>query len=260
LIAPPSPLVHAAFFLSHLCVAFVHKFVRPSFPALTLASLVHSQVTTLSIAAGCIYISLVSFAVALLRAYVLSADMSSEGPIIITWVRCSCCSRQIKKLVSLMPFVGLAATGVTATAVEWHDKCEQPLHEFLVASSVVFLLYAVIGGFIFWGKKKFKSGLVLCMLVANIAFGFGTSIAGIIFVSKSSSACVSAAPRLYATAVAMKAACLSTTLFVAVFACCCKVEQCILFDDEELVHYSEKPVWRNSEQAKKNLRSHPSLQ
>jgi hypothetical protein len=211
------------------------------------------QVTTLSIAAGVVYICLAMYAIVVVRSHMFAADASSEGPIIITWVRCSCCSRLLKKTLSLLPFIGLAAMGATITAVEWNEQCEQPLHEFLIASSAVFLMYSVIGGLIFWGERHFRSRLVLVLLVTNILLGFGTSVAGIIFVSNSEEACIVAAPKLYSAAVAMKIALLSTTLFVCIFTCCCKVEQCIHFDDESLVHFSQRPQLRNSGVAKKNL-------
>jgi len=54
----------------------------------------------------------------------------------------------------------------------------------------------------------------------------------------------------------MKALLLTTTLAVLLFSCCCKVENCIRYDDEDLVHYSERPerMIRNSEKAKRKLR------
>jgi hypothetical protein len=100
------------------------------------------QITALSIAAGGAYIGLTIYLLLLLKSHITAADASSEGPIIVTWLRCSCCSRTTKKLVSLFPFLGLAVTSLTVTALEWEQQCDQPLHEFLICSSVNLLVYA----------------------------------------------------------------------------------------------------------------------
>ncbi len=193
------------------------------------------QVTTLTLSTGVITLSLLTYSLTLLHHHLLSTPSSSEGPILLSWARCSCCPRPLKKILSLSPFVTLAIFAVSTAATHWNQSCDKPLHEFLIATAAVFVSYVAIGSAIFFGGRDRRSGVVVTLLVTTTLAGMGIGGAGVAWLSDGGGDCEGGSPGLYAAAAVMKVAVLSTSCFVGVFGCCCKVENCIHFDESLLL-------------------------
>ncbi|GMH96959.1 hypothetical protein TrVE_jg13440 [Triparma verrucosa] len=198
------------------------------------------QVIGLVCLTGINYVCLCIYSAVIVRAYVISSD-TGEGTVLLRWIRCSCCSRNLKKAVALMPFVGLAVAGTTITVEDWALRCDLPLHSFLVGCSAIFLVYALLGFYIFWFGGKARRGKCVTFLIGlNTLAGAVISTCGIIWLSTTDTDCMETSPRLYQAAVVMKVTLLSATLFVGVFSCCCKVENCV-FRDDTFLHDMREP-------------------
>ncbi|GMH62170.1 hypothetical protein TrLO_g1490 [Triparma laevis f. longispina] len=198
------------------------------------------QVIGLVCVTGLNFVCLCIYTAVILRAYVISSD-AGEGTVLLRWVRCSCCGRNLKKVIALCPFIGLAAAGVTVTVEDWKLRCDLPLHSFLVGCSSIFLVYALLGCYIFWLGGSSRRGKCVTFLIGlNTIAGAVTSTCGILWLSTTDTDCMETSPRLYHAAVVMKVTLLCTTTFVGVFSCCCKVENCV-FRDESFMHDMRDP-------------------
>jgi len=193
---------------------------------------------------GVAYVSLCLHSVVILKGYILASDVG-EGSVLLRWIRCSCCSRPIKKAFSLFPFLALAIFGIVVTFMDWNQRCDTPLHLFLVLSSSILLVYFLIGLHIFYFGRERRGRAVVIFIALNTVTGMVVSTLGIVWLSQSST-CSTETPDLYKAALSLKVMLLAATCVVAFFGTCCKVENCIHRDEADL-HPVNEPYQRNSE-------------
>ncbi|GMI24554.1 hypothetical protein TrRE_jg7572, partial [Triparma retinervis] len=247
--------------------SLLHKISLPLTLTATITSTYSSAITvppcplspptlSLVLSTASSYLTLLTYTFAVLQAHVAATDAvhGSEGSVLLSWVRCSCCPRPLKKSISLLPFLALASAGIAATARAWDLSCDAPVHGLTVLASGNLAAYALVGGLLFAREGRRGSKAVLSLMAATVAAGYAISGAGIYVMSKSED-CRGSAPELYYTSLALKSALLGTTVFVSFFVCCCKMETCLARDEEGMTPVGQRWTSRIQNMRKDRARS-----
>jgi hypothetical protein len=131
----------------------------------------------------------------------------------------------LQKAIIASPFVTTAIVAIATLASTWDERCDQPLHELVIADTIAFTLCGVGLVWMFSARVRKRREALMCILMWSICC-LGWAIFGTVCLQRANE-CRLEVPHLYALAAWLKVSLFVCGGLVICLTGCCRTETCL---------------------------------